>query len=1002
MNHIQYYLDAKLNDIMFHNRLITEEEINLIIINEYQDDSNVHYKFNAGTGNTLYDHSGNGNHGTLMNMDDSSWVLNGCTDQCYDEYNPEAGVDDGSCETFVGCPDNGDYSLSFDGVDDYTILSNPITFGENSFSVSIDCYLNDFEGSDNEPYSYIVGTPLTGNTNDHGFKIETSSMAYNGGFNVHINDAGTSYFHVLRYDNEEQTNVVLNRWYNLTMVVNRSSNDFLFYVDGILVDSEIIDDNFGNVDLGVPIAIGVQSTHNTSLLNGSTDNLHIWNTPLTQDQVQSYMSTPPTGSEEGLVGYWKFNAGDGTTLYDHSGNGNHGTIYGARWITNGAKHVAEDGSDETGNGSVDSPFSSIQYAIDMSSDGDSVLVSAGTYYENINFNGKDIFLKGISGAETTLLLASNSTLPIFLFANWETENSIVDGFRLENTEIFGGAFKLQGHSKPIIRNCIIRHTISQHPVSFWHSGANFVNCIFSNNEGMSPIHFDANSLTPNIVNCTFVNNNAVDAGVAQINSPPVFKNCIMWGNSGGNAENIQGTALISYSIIEGGYEGIGNIDLNPQFTDPDNGDYTLQSSSPCIDTGDPDSDGDGEDYTTDTDDRDPDDTRIDMGAYPFFHIWGCIDESACSYDADANTDDGNCTYPNEDNCFCEFNKDCAGICGGTAIIDDCEYCTDGTTDLDYNYFLGCDDMCIGTQLDCAGECGGEAVVDDCGDCDGSNANMDACGVCNGDNTTCCLDDSADNYLEDGVCEYHYTIELHEGANLVSFWALPEDNSLDNMFIDLDGIITGVIGEGTAAIPDSVLGWAGSLTELICTSGYWIRVSESVIWNVVETELCPCDLVYEIQVGNNLVSWSSSSSCSVGEAIPDDFETYITGIIGEGVATVPNDLFGWLGSLSSLQPTKGYWLGSSIDMYYNWDACSCSGSFSRTAEAEIKINSEYFNQSTKQAFYFIESIENIEVGDWILAYNGDEVIGARQWTGSILDVPAMGNDGSLKQEIKNGN
>jgi hypothetical protein len=126
-------------------------------------------------------------------------------------------------------------------------------------------------------------------------------------------------------------------------------------------------------------------------------------------------------------------------------------------------------------------------------------------------------------------------------------------------------------------------------------------------------------------------------------------------------------------------------------------------------------------------------------------------------------------------------------------------------------------------FDCAGTPNGGAVADECGDCDG-------------DNSSCCLDDSADNYLENGGCEYYYSIELDEGANLVSFWALPEDNSLDNMFIDLDGIITGIIGEGTAAIPDDVHGWTGSLTEITCLSGYWITVSESVTLNVIATEL----------------------------------------------------------------------------------------------------------------------------------------------------------------------
>ena len=46
-----------------------------------------------------------------------------------------------------------------------------------------------------------------------------------------------------------------------------------------------------------------------------------------------------------------------------------------------------------------------------------------------------------------------------------------------------------------------------------------------------------------------------------------------------------------------------NINSEPLFADPDNGDYTLQSSSPCIDAGDPESD------------LDSDGTIADMGAY---------------------------------------------------------------------------------------------------------------------------------------------------------------------------------------------------------------------------------------------------------------------------------------------------------------------------------------------------------------------------------------------------
>jgi hypothetical protein len=46
----------------------------------------------------------------------------------------------------------------------------------------------------------------------------------------------------------------------------------------------------------------------------------------------------------------------------------------------------------------------------------------------------------------------------------------------------------------------------------------------------------------------------------------------------------QGEADISYSCIQGGYSGPGNISEDPLFRDPANGDYRLQPLSPCIDT----------------------------------------------------------------------------------------------------------------------------------------------------------------------------------------------------------------------------------------------------------------------------------------------------------------------------------------------------------------------------------------------------------------------------------
>ena len=73
-------------------------------------------------------------------------------------------------------------------------------------------------------------------------------------------------------------------------------------------------------------------TVDTRFLNGEMNNISTFNRALSQEEIQSYMTCPLNGSEEGLVGYWDFNQISGDTVYDMSGNGNHGIINGALLI----------------------------------------------------------------------------------------------------------------------------------------------------------------------------------------------------------------------------------------------------------------------------------------------------------------------------------------------------------------------------------------------------------------------------------------------------------------------------------------------------------------------------------------------------------------------------------------------------------------------------------------------------------------------------------------------
>ena len=192
-----------------------------------------------------------------------------------------------------------------------------------------------------------------------------------------------------------------------------------------------------------------------------------------------------------------------------------------------------------------------------------------------------------------------------------------------------------------------------------HSAPTVVNCVFIGNVAVTPFNpvghgggMGSVASNPVIINSTFVANIAeVGGGMRhRIGSNATVVNCIVWDNIPDQIEDSgSSTISVSYSDVQGGYEGIGNIDVDPLFVqipdpgpdgewgteDDDYGDLHLQPGSPCIDAGDneavpPDSadlDDDGdtdEPIPFDLDgnprfvDGDGDEQAdVDMGAYEF-------------------------------------------------------------------------------------------------------------------------------------------------------------------------------------------------------------------------------------------------------------------------------------------------------------------------------------------------------------------------------------------------
>jgi hypothetical protein len=105
----------------------------------------------------------------------------------------------------------------------------------------------------------------------------------------------------------------------------------------------------------------------------------------------------------------------------------------------------------------------IQAAIDAASNGDTILVSGGTYIENIDFKGKAVNLKSVNGPATTII-DGGAKDTVVKFSTQETPSSTIDGFTIRNGAVnpsstFSGSGILVGSSSPTITNNIITNNL---------------------------------------------------------------------------------------------------------------------------------------------------------------------------------------------------------------------------------------------------------------------------------------------------------------------------------------------------------------------------------------------------------------------------------------------------------------------------------------------------------------------------------------------------------------
>jgi len=286
----------------------------------------------------------------------------------------------------------------------------------------------------------------------------------------------------------------------------------------------------------------------------------------------------------------------------------------------------------------------IQAGIDAANYLDTVLVADSTWTgpgnKNLDFKGKAITVKSENGPENCIIDCEYEGRGFYFHTN-EGVNSVVSGFTITHGSASRGGGIYCGSSSPTITDCIITYNvasddgggincdyysptitnciISYNFCSDCGGGVSFVetnsptitdciisyntanngggincyksqsttikNCTIDNNTSHLGGGIHCNSYYQTITNCTIRDNisDTSNGGGINFNSYPTITNCILWDNTPDEIGRAGGTITVTYSDVQGGYAGDGNIDDNPLFVGAN--DYHLTSGSPCIDKG---------------------------------------------------------------------------------------------------------------------------------------------------------------------------------------------------------------------------------------------------------------------------------------------------------------------------------------------------------------------------------------------------------------------------------
>jgi predicted outer membrane repeat protein len=229
--------------------------------------------------------------------------------------------------------------------------------------------------------------------------------------------------------------------------------------------------------------------------------------------------------------------------------------------------------------------STVQDGINVAANGDTVLLQPGTYYEHINYNGKNIVVASLflttqnEAYISQTIIDGNGILCVAKFEYGEDPTAILCGVTIENGCGYEGGGIYIHSSDPTLLNLVISNNEASYGGGVYCENSNptLRNVIFSNNYEASSgggMYCEDSNLNLENVNISYNSSFLYGGGIQFYNSEAILKNVIIKNNSSnyyGGGINLYNSDIILKSVV-----------ICNNFANHNGGGISMSRSSPSL------------------------------------------------------------------------------------------------------------------------------------------------------------------------------------------------------------------------------------------------------------------------------------------------------------------------------------------------------------------------------------------------------------------------------------